>query len=198
MEENPSNNYLIRTFAGEYGLIIGVMWCIAFACSMYSSDNVLLGHLGNLVALLSLFVEVRQLKLFQMRIMPLGAVKRFSMAMQINFCAVLLTTMGQYIYFRFLDNGHMMNSLTKLFDLPEYQDMLGKIMPGMNAEELLKMFSQISIGDLLMSLITFNLFAALAVSMLTTAFSSVPQVKMADEEENAEKNEEDKNEQESE
>ncbi len=195
MEENPSNNYLIRTFAGEYGLIIGVMWCIAFACSMYSSDNVLLGHLGNLVALFSLFVEVRQLKLFQMRILPLNGVRRFGMAMQINFCAVLLTTMGQYIYFRFLDNGHMMNSLTKLFNMPEYQDMLGKMMPGTSSEELLKMFSQISIGDLLTSLITLNLFAALVVSMLATAFSSVPQVDMAKEEKD---NEEDRNEQESE
>ena len=140
---------------------------------MYSFDYVLLGHVGNLCALLSLFAEVRLLKQFQREVTPLGGMRRWWMAWNISMYAALLTSFAQFLYFWFIDGGHLLASFHSMAEQPEYKEMMESLMPGIDFETMLEELSAMPIGALMVNFIAFNFFAALVFSVISTLFSAV-------------------------
>ncbi len=173
MEQEVNKLRLIRAYAGQYGLTIGIMWIVSFLCSMYSLDFPLLGHVGNFTALLSIFVEIRLMKKFQRDTTPLSPLYRWNMAMLIGMYASLLTTMGQYLYFQFLDNGHIVSSIEKIFNTPEYQSLLKQTNTPYTIEQMTEILASVNIGDMILSLILFNMLIALLFSIVCTWTSSI-------------------------
>lgn len=173
MEEKGFNYAQARAFAGQYGLIVGALWIASFGCAMYSFDYMLLGHVGNLCALLSLFVEVRLLKQFQREVTPLSGMRRWWMAWNISMYAALLTSFAQFLYFRFIDGGHLLASFNRMMEQPEYKELMESMMPGADFETILEEFTSMPIGALMMNFIAFNFFVALVFSVISTLFSAV-------------------------
>ena len=173
MEETVFNYAQARAFAGQYGLVVGVLWIVSFGCAMYSFDYPLLGHAGNLCALLSLYAEVRLLKHFQREIAVLGGMRRWWMAWNISMYAALLTSFAQFLYFRFIDGGHLLASFRSVAEQPEYKAAMESLMPGMDIGAVLEELCGMPIGALMVNFIAFNFFAALVFSVVSAALSAV-------------------------
>lgn len=173
MEETGFNYAQARAFAGQYGLIVGVLWIVSFGCAMYAFDFPLLGHVGNLFALLSLFAEVWLLRQFQHEIVPLGGMRRWWMAWTISMYAALLTSFAQFLYFRFIDGGHLLASFRSMAEQVEYEEMMESLMPGTDFKTILEEFSAMPVGALMVNFIAFNFFVALVFSVISALFSAV-------------------------
>ncbi len=172
MEQATFNYPQARAFAGQYGLIVGIMWIASFSCAMYAFDYSFLGHTGNLLALLSIFVEVKLLRQFQYEIAPLSTLRRWWMAWNVAMYAALLTSFVQFIYFKFLDGGHLIGSFNKMMEAPEFREAMESLMPGQDMEQIQELANQ-SIGTFSLNFIAFNFFVALVVSVICSLFSAV-------------------------
>jgi len=158
-------------FAAQYGLIVGGLWITSFLCTMYSAEQVMLGFAGNLCAVLSLFAEVKLLNYFSREIAPLEGMRKWMMAWRIAIYAALLTGLAQYIYFKFFDDGRILNAMRQAAENPESRQAWESILNGADLDVMLEEMSMLSVGDMTMSCMIFNIFAALAFSILSTWLS---------------------------
>ena len=140
---------------------------------MYAFDHSLLGHIGNLCALLSLLVEIRLLKKFQHEIAPLSGMRRWWMAWNTSMYAALLVSFLQFLYFRFIDGGHLLASFCRIAEQPEYREMMESLMPGTDFDALIEELTGMPVGALMVNFIAFNFFAALLFSVICSLFSAV-------------------------
>ena len=170
MEQEPFNYRQARAFAGQYGLVVGLIWAASFFCAMYAPDHLMLGHTANLMALASIFVAVKLMNRFSSEIAPLKGIRKWWMSWHIAIYAALITTLAQYIYFRFIDRGHLCSSLLTMLENPDYRQILEPMMQGEKPEALVEVLSQTSPGELTLSFIMLNIFAAIVFSLLCSLF----------------------------
>ena len=170
---NVTFNYAeARALAARSGLLMGALWTGSFLCSIFSFDHLVLGHVGNLLVLLSLFVLISILRKYGRRTADFSFLRRWWVAWNTCMYGSLLTTFCQYLYFNFLDGGHMIQSLSRMLEKPEYQEALQAISPNIDSSEILSAFSEMTIGSMIASLLTFNLMASLLASIIGALFSS--------------------------
>ena len=173
LKQETFNYPQARAFAGQYGLIVGLMWIASFGCAMYAFDYNLLGHAGNLLALLSLFIEVKLIRQFQYEIATLSTLRRWWMAWNVAMYAALLTSFVQFIYFKFLDNGHLIGSFNRMMEKAEFREAMESLMPGQNIEDLMQELANQPVGTFLVNFIAFNFFVALVFSVICCLFATV-------------------------
>lgn len=166
LEEETFNYPQARAFAGQYGLVVGLMWIVSFACAMYAYDYESLGIIGNLVGLLSLFVEVKLLKQFQAEIAPLSTGRRLWMGWTVSMYAAMLNSFAQFVYLKFLDRGHLMDSFYRMMEQPEFRQAMESIMPGQDMGEFIEQLANLPMGALLVNFIAFNFFVALVFAVI--------------------------------
>ena len=75
----------------------------------------------------------------------------------------------EYVYFRYVDNGRMLTALTEVYTNPQYTDLLKQSMPEFKPQDILDVFSQITLTDLTINFLLVNSFLAIVLS-LPTAF----------------------------
>ena len=100
----------LKAFARQDGLILAVAWLASFALIMFSPQT----PYGNLLAIATPFIVGWRLTKFRDNALD-GVVsfrRAFAYSCYTFFYASLVFAMGQYIYFRFIDNGQMSNILT--------------------------------------------------------------------------------------
>lgn len=172
MEKKTFDYGQARAFASHFGLWTGLMWIASFYCSMYSYDYPLLGNLGNIIGFMSLFILIRTERRFRVQIADMNFFQCAWMAFITCLYASLLTTLSQAIYFIYLDNGHLMTSITNLFAREEYKQLIQEMMPGIKLDDVLKMFQELSISDFIVQMITINIFITLIFTLITGLFAS--------------------------
>lgn len=162
--------------ASRSGLFVGAMWIASFVCSMYSLRNPICGYVGNTIALLSVFALYMVVVRYRVFVGPL----RFGGCWRLSWLtcvfAGLLTTLAQYLYFRFLDGGRMLESISLLFENDQYKQALEQMMPGVKSEEMLRMLQSVSIGDLTIQMWLFNLFISLPLSLVAALFGTLKNI----------------------
>lgn len=169
---NETFNYAeARSLAAQSGLIMGALWTGSFLCSIFSFDHSLLGHLGNLLALISILALTFILRAHARSHQGFTLLRRWWTAWNTCMYASLLTTLCQYLYFRFLDGGRLMQSVTSMLEKPEFREALEAVSPGTDPIQMLEALGQMSVGDMIVSLLTFNLLASLLASILCALFS---------------------------
>lgn len=179
MEQNP---YEMDTpkdridYAGKCGVLLGVMWMVAFLCSIYSLDNPLLGYAGNTVALLSLYALYLIIVRYRAFVTPLRFLSCCKMAWLTCLFAGLLTTLAQYLYFRFIDGGHLMLSLTEMLHDEQYRQAFKQAMPHVTPEDMVQLLSSIKMNDMVLGLWSFNLFISFPMSLTAAIFASLKNV----------------------
>ena len=94
-----------RTYAGQYGAIIGLIWICSFACFIGGLHYPVLSNFSLLIGLASLFITIKLLNRFGRTVFPLKFSQATWMAILVYMYASLLFAAAQYIYFRFIDNG---------------------------------------------------------------------------------------------
>ncbi len=163
-------------YAGRCGVLAGGMWTASFLCSIYSLDYPLLGYVGNTVALLSLYALYLMVVRYRAFVAPLRFPGCFRMAWRICLFAGLLTTLAQYLYFRFIDGGHLVESMTRLLDNEQYRQAMKEVMPQVNPSDMKSMLSAIKVGEMTLNLWMFNIFISLPLSLIAGIFGALKNV----------------------
>ena len=155
------------------GFFTGLCWSASFVLAMLSLTQPSWGFAGNLLGVLSIWVAGVQLRAMQMSIPKeeshWGVRQRWHKSLQVQLLAALFCTFVQYVYFRYVDNGRMLTALTEVYTNPQYTDLLKQSMPEFKPQDILDVFSQITLTDLTINFLLVNSFLAIVLS-LPTAF----------------------------
>lgn len=160
-------------YAGRCGLLIGGMWTASFMLSVYGKTHPLLACAGNAMALLSLYVLYLAVFRYRVLVAPLRFPGCCKMAWITCVFAGLVTTLAQYLYFRFLDGGRLSLAMAELLHNEQYMQAMRQMMPGVTTDDLTRMLGSISIGDMTLSMWMLNLMISFPMSLIAGIFASL-------------------------
>jgi len=108
---------------------VALCWVVSFLCSMYGVRYLILGNLGLLIGIYSIYYAGKLIRDYNRQAeVKTHFMQAWWMALLIYFFATLCTTFAQFIYFRFIDNGMMaqtMNeTLKQMMEIPQYKELL--------------------------------------------------------------------------
>lgn len=111
----------LKAFARQDALILSLLWIASFACVVM----VPAGALGNLLALATPFIVAWRLSKFRDQALNgiISFRRAFAYGIYIFFYASLVFALAQFAYFRFLDHGSFVQTLTDSMNLlmPMYE-----------------------------------------------------------------------------
>lgn len=178
MDNNTSNvtsAQQTRAYAGYYGLWVGACWIASFGLNIAGLQSPLLGNLGLLVGLASVFLGVKLLRGFREHVAPLPLRRAWYLSWMMYLAAALLCTAAQYIYFAYLDGGMVTRAYTDLLQQPEVQDLLRQMLPGQDAHalatEAINTFMATPPSQLAIQFLMWNILLATLVAFPTALFS---------------------------
>jgi hypothetical protein len=163
--------------AGWMALPIGLMWSASFLCTMYGTTQPLLSMLGTVLGVGSIFVLRRQLTNYRKLHPEAIWLQIFRLAFVTCLLAGLLTDAVQYAYFMLLDNGRLLSQLGTAFQSEEYREVWQKMMPEANLDEMQKLVQSMTVRDIMLQLVFYNIILALPVSLLASIMIPHPPIK---------------------
>ena len=152
--------------AGWMALPIGIMWSASFLCTMYGTQRPLLSMLSTALAIISIYTLYKQLKNYRRLYPSVSWLHVFRLSFVTCLLAGLLTDAVQYAYFLWLDNGRLLSILSNAMQSEEYRELWQKMMPGTNLEDAQKLIQSMSVRDIMLQLVFYNIMLALPVSLL--------------------------------
>lgn len=161
----------------KIGFYTGLCWSASFLLAMLSLTQPVFGLTGNLVGLASILVAGWLLRAMQMTddadAQPWGVHRRWRMSLQAQMLAAVLCLFVQYMYFRYVDNGHFMASLVDIYSNPQYGEMMQQLVPGSKPQEVLDTFYKITLNELALNFFVINSFFAIILSIPTAIVARV-------------------------
>ena len=175
-----SQEYIqLKAFARQDGLIMGLLWSMAFACFVgsvgsTSSSSAMLSLLFQLTLIASPFVVARMVRRYRDNIIggTISFRRGYGYSMMVFLDATLILAIIVWAYIEFLDNGRLMNGIMQTFHAEEMQPMLQAY--GLKQTEIdseLQALSETRTVDLLFSLIWTNLIVGFIVSWFVALVS---------------------------
>ncbi len=152
--------------AGWMALPIGFMWSASFFCTMYGTDHPFLSMLSTALGLISIYMLYKQLTNYRRLYPKVNWLHILRLSFVTCLLAGLLTDAAQYLYFTLLDDGRLLSLLGAAFQNEEYRDVWKQMMPETNLGEVQKMIQNMTVRDIMLQLIIYNVFLALPVSLL--------------------------------
>ena len=163
--EMPSK---LMDVAGWMALPIGLMWSASFLCTMYGAERPMLSMLGTILGVSSVFVLRRQLRNYRKLYPSVSWLHTFRTAFVTCLLAGLLTDAVQYLYFLLLDNGRLLTQLGNTLQSEEYREVWKQLMPGTNLDEMKQIMQTMTVRDIMLQLVFYNIILALPVSLLAS------------------------------
>ena len=166
MSETPFDFSQARGHAARWALWVGLWWIASFALTMLSLSHTSLGIWQWVCAIASLVTLIRGVNSYTAQVTECGFLRRWWLAWTTSLYAALLTTMAQYLYFRFLDKGHMMTALREMFENEEVKEAMAQQFPQIDFGAQMEMMSSISLGEMTATMLMTNLMVALVMGLL--------------------------------
>ncbi len=165
MQTYATEGQQTRAYAGYYGLWVGIIWIASFALAVYGLTHPWASNLGLLVGVASFPVATSLLRGFRNNIAGQLPLRRaWHMAWMMMLGAAMITTLGQYVYFAYLDDGALVRAYTDLIAQPQAHDMLQSMLPGQDVDaivsEALATFSATSPAQLSAQFLMWNALLA--------------------------------------
>lgn len=164
MRTNAYDYREARRLSMNFGMRTAVWWSISFLCTMYGVRYPILANLGVFIAIFSVYYAGRLIRWYNQQIGYAPAFNTWWLALITYFFATLSTTLVQYIYFRFLDKGMMLQQMEQFMQMPEYRQLLQGFSKAdiQQSMELMKSPAQMTYAVFL-----FNIFLGLLLSFPT-------------------------------
>lgn len=173
---NAINYKQFRAFAAQYGTVIGLMWIVSFSFYIIGLTHPLIGNISLLTGLCSFPVAVFFIRKFKRDIAAINFSQAWWMSILIYMYASLLMAVAQFIYFRYIDNGLLVNTYASIMQQPEAVAMMQQMMPGEDVtaagQKVIELLQSISPIQLTFQFLTYNLFMGALIS-IPTAFIGV-------------------------
>lgn len=170
---NAINYKQFRAFAAQYGTVIGLMWIVSFSFYIIGLTHPLIGNISLLTGLCSFPVAGFFIRKFKRDIAAISFSQAWWMSMLIYMYASLLMAVAQFIYFRHIDNGLLVNTYSSIMQQPEAVAMMQQMMPGEDVTEasrkVIELLKSISPIQLTFQFLMYNLFMGVLFSIPTAA-----------------------------
>ncbi len=152
----------LRAYAAQYGGIIGLMWVVSFSFYIIGLTQPLIGNIGLLMGIMSVWAAGMLIRKFRREIVAIRYWHSWWMGVLIFMYAALLMAAAQFIYFRYIDNGLMIDTYATIMQQPEAVATIQAMMPGEDVtkmtEEVISLLKTISPIQLTFNFLTYNLF----------------------------------------
>lgn len=163
---NSKERPALMDAAGWMALPIGLMWSLSFLCTMYGRERPVLSMLSTVLGVISIFMLHRQLKNYRKLYPSVSWLHILRLSFVTCLLAGLLTDMVQYLYFVYLDNGRLLSFLNDMFQSEEYRETFQKMLPGTSLEEMQKIIQGMTVRDIMLQMVFYNLLLALPLSLI--------------------------------
>lgn len=148
-------------------LFVGGLWSATFLLHMYGLRLPILGLIGNLVGLVSVWTLYANLLNYKLLFGKVSLTRMITLALLICLMGCMLTGLVQYIYFALLDGGQFMQNIMTVMEQPEYDEALKEMIPvGMSKNDLQKMLQEITVGELTVQLLIMNLMMSIPMGVV--------------------------------
>ncbi|MBO5467498.1 MAG: DUF4199 domain-containing protein [Prevotella sp.] len=163
----PEEYKQLKAFARIDGALLGVMWIISFACYVIGMSNPMLMMGGLLIAVCSPFFAASRVRKFRdyARDGVLSFKRGMAYTILLFFYAALLFAVAQYVYFEFIDNGHIMNQIASMMNEPQNQKIIEAYGLKQSMDESLKIMSQTRAIDYALNYLSVNLIIGTVLSL---------------------------------
>ncbi|WP_277064258.1 DUF4199 domain-containing protein [Prevotella aurantiaca] len=125
----------LRAYARYDGIYLAIVWAASFTCFLASPLLAILGTFSSLLTLSTPFFVAYRLKIY--REIGLKGIISFKRAyfycMRVFMNATLLFSLLQWLYMTFLDHGKVINIISAITSLPEYDSFFTAL--GISREE---------------------------------------------------------------
>lgn len=138
-----SINKQMQAFARVDGAYLGLIWIISFSLFIMQYSDPIMGFLGMFVSVYSLAFAYKRLVKYRRKVC--GDVLNFFGAYVymffMFFYASIILGIAQYIYFKFIDGGFLVNTYAQLTDSEEFKEA-AKVY-GMSIKDMDKVVKQL-------------------------------------------------------
>lgn len=161
----------------KIGFYTGLCWSASFLLAMLSLTQPVFGLTGNLLGLASILVAGWMLRAMQMAegtgAQPWGVHRRWRMSLRAQLLAAVLCLFVQYMYFRYVDNGHFLTAITAMYANPQYSELMKQMVPDGNPQELVDTFANVTLNELALNFMVVNSLFAIILSIPTAIAARV-------------------------
>lgn len=162
---NEANELAMRL-----GLVAGTMWIASFSLVVWNIPSATM-EFGYLLGIASIPVMGMQFRRLRRHVDGMSLRNTWWMSWFTFIYAVLLLTIAQYIYFRWIDNGRMVEGLLALISNPEVTEVYRQMGNEKMLNELkdaVSLMGEAPIKELVMSFMSSNLLIGMLSSFLAT------------------------------
>lgn len=163
----------IGAYARVYGLYMGIFWAVKFVFFPLGFSYPVFSFIFLLLTIMVPFVGAWFVKKIRDGVLDgrLGFLQAFLLSTNIYMYASLIAAIVHFIYFRFIDNGFILNSY--LESVNQMQELLGSGEAAANIEMLkanVELMGTLSPIQIVFSLLSNNVVFGLFISLLAAVF----------------------------
>ena len=169
----------LRAFARYDGLKLFVLWLISFVCYVLGPRMPFLGIAAAPLAAITPLVAYQLLRHY--RDVGLGGVisvgRGWAYVVFLFLYASLLFALAQFVYFAFLDKGYFVSTMSQMMSDPATSESLRQMGMLAQVNDALRQFEQMRPIDLVLNILTTNLFIGCVVGLPVAAIAARSRVK---------------------
>ena len=163
-----------RAFARVDGAYLGLIWVVAFAFFILQYSEPSLGMVNVFISVLSLFFAYSRLVKFRKQICDdtIGFAGAYVHVLFMFFYAALIMGLAQYIYFKFIDNGFLLNSYSNVMLSDEFKE--ASKASGLSEDNINEVLGQLAKArpvDLVINILSMNVFGSFFLSIPMALFA---------------------------
>lgn len=163
----PEDYKQLKAYSRIDGALLGLMWIISFACYVAGMSNPMLMMGGLLIAICSPFFAATRVRKFRDNvrdgILPFG--RAFAYSILMFFYAALLFAVAQFVYFEFIDNGHIMSQIINMMNEPQNKKIIEAYGMTKSMDDSLRIMAETRAIDYALNYLSVNIIIGLIVSL---------------------------------
>lgn len=158
----------MKAFARVDGAYVGVIWIIAFSLFVLQYTDPLMGMFSMVVSALSLFFAYKRLVKFRTDICDntINFARAYTYLIFTFFYASLILGIAQYIYFKFIDGGFIVDAYSQMAATEEFKkasEAYGMSKEGI--DQALEQMSKVRPVDIAINFLSMNVFGCFFISI---------------------------------
>lgn len=157
-----------RAFARVDGAYLGLIWVVAFAFFIMQYSEPALGMVSMFISVSSLFFAFSRLTKFRREVCDdaIGFAGAYVHVLFMFFYAALIMGLAQYIYFKFIDGGFLLNAYSDLMLSDEFKE--ASKASGISEDNIHEALGQLSKArpvDIVINFLSMNVFGSFFLSV---------------------------------
>jgi len=162
----------LKAFARVDGAVLSVWWLLSFGCYVIGLTSPIYGLVSFFLAVNTPFFAARRLRRFRDNALDgfISLLRGWAYVVLIFFHAGIVFAIGQYVYFNFIDDGHLVQSLYKMLSTPEAEEMIKQYGMADSLGESLHELQQMRPIDIAINILTFNISLGIILGLPIAAW----------------------------